>query len=308
MDGVYQEYGNYFYVPMTQAYSLAVPVTVGCSWDRCLFCDLNHDHAFRIFSLEEIRAKLVRLKDSQPAGRRGRPVSRVVLAGGNPFVLPAETLKQIIALIREYFPQVTNISSFARADDILRKSPQELTELKALGMGELSVGIESGSDRILAFQEKGVSRDDNARALTLLEEAGLSYSTYVMLGLGGRSLSRENAIETGRFLSAFDPQVITVVSLVLFQDAPLVDRVKRGDFTRLRPLEYILEEKLLLENLSMRDTIFNATHKTNHLILKGRLPEHKEKMLEVIARCLKEHQAEDFSLLKKDKWRRWSLE
>ena len=189
LDGVYKEYGNNFYVPMTQGYSVAVPVTVGCNWDKCLYCDLNHENKFQFLGLQEINKKLELLKKYY--SNRRRPVEKVVLAGGNSFCLDTTILLEIIGLIKAYFPQVKNISSFARTDDILRKSKDELLELKKQGMGELSIGVESGNDEVLAYHQKGVTREDNYQALLKLEECNISYSTYIMLGLGGKRLSRE---------------------------------------------------------------------------------------------------------------------
>jgi radical SAM superfamily enzyme YgiQ (UPF0313 family) len=123
-----------------------------------------------------------------------------------------------------------NISSFARADDILRKSKDELLELKKRGMEELSIGVESGNDEVLAFHQKGVTREDNYQALLKLEECNISYSTYIMLGLGGKRLSREHAIDTASLLSKVNPEVMIVVTLVLFKDAKLVKSVRNKEF------------------------------------------------------------------------------
>ena len=112
-----------------------------------------------------------------------------VLAGGNPFCLDATILIEIIALIKAYFPHVKNISSFARVDDILRKSKDELLELKKQGMGELSIGVESGNDEVLVFHQKGVTSEDNYQALMKLEECNISYSTYIMLALVEKDLA-----------------------------------------------------------------------------------------------------------------------
>ncbi len=306
MKDIYKEYGEYFYVPMTQAFSVAIPVTIGCSWDKCLYCDLNHNNKYRKLTLEEIRTKLIKLKEFYDTRRK--PVEKVVLTGGNPFNLSTTNLINIIRLIKEYFPHVKNISSFARVDDVLRKSKDQLLELKSLGLGELSIGIESGNDKILAFHNKGVTVKESYEALLKLESCNITYSTYIMLGLGGKSLTNENAIDTGKLLSNFNPQVITVVSLVLFKDAKLIEKVKTKEFIKLKPLEYILEEKLLLENLDMRNTIFNATHKTNTLILKGKLSEHKKILLDRIDKYLEENDSKGIDGVNGDKWRRWSTE
>ena len=301
LNEVYKEYGKYFYVPMTQGYSVAVPVTVGCSWDKCLYCDLNHENRFKFLGLEEINRKLKVLKDYY--SNRRRPVEKVVMAGGNPFCLDTDVLIEIIGLIRDYFPQTKNISSFARADDILRKSKGELLELKKLGMGELSIGVESGNDEILAFHNKGITREDNYRALIKLEECNISYSTYIMLGLGGKRLSRENAIDTASLLSKVNPQVIIVVTLVIFKDAKIVKSIRNGEFIRLGILDSIKEEKILLENLHMENTIFNGTHKTNALILKGKLPEQKSLLLDKICKVLEEYDRRTIRNKEMSRWR-----
>lgn len=306
MNGLYDEYGGYFYVPMTQAFSLAVPVTVGCSWDKCSYCDLNHNNSFRILSQAEIQRSLEKLQSQAALGNRR--IRKIVLAGGNPFCLDYLTLTRIIGLVREYFPEAENISSFARADDILRKSDEELSNLKKLGIGELSIGIESGNDEVLAFHNKGVTAEDNRDALSKLERLGITYSVYIMLGLGGQKLTREHAEDTGKFLSDFNPEVITVVSLVLFKDAPLLERVKTKEFVRLKPLDYVREEKLLIEHLEMRNTVLNATHKTNTLALKGRLPEQKGYLLGKIAKFLEANTSGDIRNQERNKWRRWSVE
>lgn len=304
---IYDEYyGEYFYVPMPQAYSVAVPVTVGCSWNRCLYCDLNHNNKYRELSLDEIKKSILDLKEH--FSFRKTPIEKIVLAGGNPFYLSTSRLIEVIKLIKEHFPNVKNISSFARADDILNKSKEELLELKELGVGELSLGIESGNDEILAFHKKGVTVEENYQALKKLEDCNISYSTYIMLGLGGRDKTRENAIDTGKFLSNFNPEVITLVSLVLFKDAKLIEKVRIKEFVKLKPIEYVIEERLLLENLNMRNTIFNGTHKTNSLILKGKLPEQKNLLIEKIDEYLEKNDETGIGAVNGRKWRRWSTE
>jgi len=306
LNEVYKEYGKYFYVPMTQGYSVAVPVTVGCSWNKCLYCDLNHDNRFRFLGLEEIENKLKILNKFY--FNRRKPVEKVVLVGGNPFCLDTDILIEIMLKIKKYFPQVKNISSFARADDILRKSKYELLELKKLGAGELSIGLESGNDEILAFHNKGITREDNYNALIKLEECNISYSTYIMLGLGGKRLSKENAIDTASLLSMVNPQVIIVVTLVIFKDAKLVEKIRSGEFERLKILDLLKEEKILLENLNMKNTIFNATHKTNTLILKGKLPEQKDLLLSKINKAIEEYDHRSIKNNEISRWKNWSLE
>ena len=177
-------------------------------------------------------------------------------------------------------------------------------ELKKLGIGELSIGVESGNDEVLAFHNKGITRDENYRALNKLEECNISYSTYIMLGLGGKILSKENALDTANLLSKVNPQVITVVTLVMFKDAKLVRSVRNKEFVRLSTLDSIREEKLLLQNLNMKNTIFNGTHKTNALILKGKLPEHKSLLLDKIDKALEKYDQKTLKNKEISKWKK----
>lgn len=300
LDDIYREYGGYFFLPMTQAYSVAVPVTIGCSWNKCNFCSLNSMHNFRFLGLDEIEKRLKKLKEYYDL--RKRIVKKIVLAGANPFCLDTEILLGIIELIKRCFPDVENISSFARVDDILRKNQEELDELKKAGMGELVLGIESGSNKVLKLHNKGVTSEDTILGLSKLENSNISYATHIILGLGGKELSRQNAIDTGRLLSEFNPQVIIVVTLVLFKDAKIIEKIKTKEFTRLRPLETLEEEKLLLENLNMRNSIFNGTHKTNTLILKGRLPEQKNILMGKIDYALENRNSKDLNNEEMLKW------
>lgn len=306
LNEIYKEYGPYFYVPMDQAYSVAVPVTIGCSWDKCLYCDLNQHNKFGFFGLKIIEEKLIMLKDYYSSKRN--PVKKVVMAGGNPLCLDTKILIEVIELIKKYFPKTESIASFARADDILRKSKEELQILRELGMRELTIGIESGNDEVLAFHNKGVTVEDNFNALSILEQCDIAYSTYIMVGLGGRELSEKNAIDTGIFISKFNPRVIIVVTLVLFKNARLVEKLRSKEFIRLRPLEAIYEEKLLLEYLNVSNSIFNGSHKTNSLILKGKLPEHKELLLKRINKVLERYDGEDIKHNEMRKWQKWSVE
>ena len=209
---LYEEYGAFYYVPMAESRSVQLPVTVGCSYGRCLFCDLNHGLAYRELSCPEIRDKVGKLRFLHQYDRR--PVRRCLLSGGNPFFLPAEKLLWIAGELRGAFPECESVSCFARADDVMKKSAEELETLHAAGYDRLCLGIESGSERVLRYHEKGVGRAGNAEAMRKLDAAGISYSVYVILGLGGRALSDEHIAETASLLNGARPFELTVVNLV----------------------------------------------------------------------------------------------
>lgn len=303
---VYKDYGDYIYQPMAEATSLGLPVTLGCSYNKCLYCDLNHGIDFKVLSLEDIEDRLVKLSFINKYNRR--KVRKFVLLGANPLVLETDYLLEISRLVQKYFKDVKYISSFTRVDDILGKSPRELRLLRENGYNRFSLGIESGSDLVLDLQKKAVSSRDNLEAMLLLEEMDIDYSSYIMLGLGGRKYSRLHAIETAELLSQVRPFELTLVTMVLFKDAPLIKSIRDGSFKRLSPLESLREEKLLLENLSMKNTVFNASHKTNILPLKGILPSQKTSLINRLELAIKELEDEDLGRYEHRRWNKWSTE
>ncbi|MCR5346352.1 MAG: radical SAM protein [Fretibacterium sp.] len=305
---IYGEYGVFYYVPMAESYTVQVPVTVSCSYRRCLYCDLNQGMAFRELSFDEIDANLERLRVIHE--RDTRPPSRFLLAGGNPFVLSTEKLLSIAERVRAVFPSCEYIACFARADDVLRKTggaSDELATLHQAGYDRLCLGIESGSDRVLRYQEKGVGRAENAAAMAALDAAGMRYSAYVMLGLGGRDMSAEHITETADLLNAAHPFELTVVTLVLFRGARLVEKVRTREFRRMTSLETLKEGRELLSRLTL-STVWNGTHKTNLFPIKGKLPEHKDLLLRRIDAALAEMSRGDLKQHELRRWQNWGIE
>lgn len=302
-DEIYREYGFWYYVPMAEAYDVQIPATIGCSYNKCLFCDLNHGARFRELSLDEISGHVERLREIH----EGRSPKRFLLAGGNPFVLGAEKLLRIADIVRSNFPECEYISAFSRADDITRKTPAELQSLHDAGYNRLCIGIESGSDDVLAFHNKGITRAENLQAMNMLDGAKMDYSVYVMLGLGGNDMSDSHVNETASLLNMSNPFSLTVVTLVLFKGAGLIERVKSHDFHRVRPLDAFIEGRKLLSLLEI-NTIWDATHKTNIYPLKGRIPEHKEKLLRRIDDVIAEIESSGLKQYELKRWRKWGTE
>lgn len=302
---IYGEYGFYYYVPMAESYTVQIPVTVGCSYGRCLYCDLNQGMAFRELSLDEIAGNIERLRLLHEGDRR--PPRRFLLAGGNPFVLPGAKLLRIAEMVRGAFPECQYIACFSRADDVLSKTSAELLELRDAGFDRLCIGVESGSDRVLRFHEKGVGRAENAAAMAALDAAGMTYSAYIMLGLGGREMSEEHVEGTASLLNAAHPFELTVVTLVLFKGARLVERVRAREFGRMTSLECLREGRELMARLTL-PTVWNGTHKTNFFPIKGRLPEVRELMLRRLDAVIEELSREDSKRLELCRWLNWGTE
>lgn len=302
---VYGMYGSYYYVPMAEAYAVQVPVTVSCSYGRCLFCDLDQGIPFRKLSMEEIDANIERLRLIHEGDRR--PPTRFLLSGGDPFVLPTDDLLRIAEKVRAAFPSCERIASFARADEVLAKGPRELRALREAGYDRLCIGIESGSERVLRYHEKGVGRAENAAAMAVLDDVGMAYSAYIMLGLGGRELSAEHVEETASLLDDAHPFELTVVTLVLFKGARLVERVRAREFHRLRPLESLKEGRDMLRRLTL-STVWNATHKTDLFPIKGKIPESKEALLRRLDAAIEDLSREGDKRREILRWRDWGTE
>lgn len=280
LNEIYSIYNNEVYVPMSEARNLYLPVTVGCSYNKCLYCGLSKNTKFKILSLEEIEENLKKLKFIN--NQSNRKIKKVNLLGGNPLVLDTNYLIKISKLVFEYFKDVEYISCFSRAEDIYKKSIDDLKLLKQYGYNNFSIGIESGLDIALKLQKKNESFKSNLMAMKKLEEIKINYSVYIILGFGGVKYSKENALETSKLLNRVNPFEIIVVNLVYFKNAPLIELVKNKEFKRLSPLESLKEEYLLLSNLNMENTLFNGTHKNNIISIKGKLPEHKDILLKEI--------------------------
>ena len=303
---IYGEYGFFYYVPMAESYTVQIPVTVSCSYRRCLYCDLNQGMVFRELSLEEISRNIEKLRFIHETD--SRPPKRFLLAGGNPFVIPTKKLLAIAERIRGCFPSCETISCFARADDVLNKTDSELSTLHSVGYNRLCLGIESGSDSVLRYQEKGVGRAENAGAMAALDTAGISYSAYIMLGLGGREMSACHVEDTASLLNAANPFELTVVTLVLFKGARLVERVRAREFKRMTSLETLKEGRELLFRLTL-STVWNATHKTNLFPIKGKLPEHKDIILRRTDAAIEEMSCgEGLKQYELRRWQNWGVE
>lgn len=293
-------YPIYMYTPMPEMHNVMVPVTSGCSYQKCLYCDLNFRQKFHVFKLAEIEDYLRKEKIKYDKMRRSP--KKFTLLEGNPLCVKASFLENVFAMIHKYF-EVEYISMFARATDVLRKTDEELLRLKAMGMDRLCLGLESGSDEVLSFHKKGHSVNDSIRACKKLERLGISYSVYIMLGLGGKEMTLAHREGTAKLLNEIKPFEIVFVTTVIFKRAPLKDLVRAKEFTRLAIKDVLAEEIYILESLE-NSTVIKATHKTNPLPLLAKFPEGKEDML----RKLKEYRdGNTEKALRKNEMRKWQV-
>ncbi|HCU07584.1 MAG TPA: radical SAM protein [Clostridiales bacterium] len=270
------------YIPPREEGSAPLEVALGCSWGQCTFCDFARD-AFRILPRNKI------LENIEGLSRLFPDKERVFFLGENAFVLRADVLLDLFAQVRKKMPSVETFAMYARADDVLSKSAAELESLRIAGLDALHIGVESGSDSILAERKKGLTAQQMLEAFRLLELAGIDYHLTVVLGLGGKAYSRLHAIETARLLNKTHPRSIWCLKLAIFDGTPLSRECKAGTFAPMEPLDVLAELRLLLQNLTVTDCIFEDTTVLDTYTLQGDLPGQKDLLLRAIDRLLSTH-------------------
>ncbi|MCI9026158.1 MAG: radical SAM protein [Dorea sp.] len=263
------------YLPPHEQATAALEVSLGCSWHKCTFCDFAKD-AFRIHPMERIVHDLKVLAQLRPDD------TRLFFLGENAFCMGAERLLAIIEEVRRSMPKVREYAMYSRIDDILRKSDQELKMLAKEGIQALHIGVESGSDSILEARKKGITSAEVIEALRRLDQVGIDYYVTVIPGLGGRSFSRLHAIETARMLNQVHPRNIWCLKLKLWENTPLYDEARRGAFEEMTPAEILREERLLIENLTVKDCLFEDTTVLDQFTIQGILPKQKGELLGAI--------------------------
>ncbi len=260
--------------PPSEANSLILRVTIGCSHNACTFCGMYRDVQFRARPAEEVAALIAKAARYWPETRR------IFLADGNALVLSTDRLLAILARLRDAFPKLARVTCYGGPQDILRKTPQELAALKAAGLQIVYLGIESGDDEVLTLAGKGATAAEMTAAGRRVLEAGLKLSAMVILGLGGEQLSTQHALGTARVVSAVNPTMLSALTLMLHQGSPLRAAADRGDFRPLSPLGLLQELKLMVENIAVAGPcIFRSNHVSNFLPLAGTLPQDKGRLL-----------------------------
>lgn len=266
--------GDTVYPPPLESKSALLEVTTGCSYRRCKFCDFPKD-TFSISSMADIarRLELLRLViDGNP---------RLHLLGCNPFCLHTRQLLSILAMVHDRLPCVKEVSVYARADDVLRKSESELKALSHAGLTDLHIGLESGSNAVLQLHEKGETIEDIESAMDALDRCGLRYHLTAIPGLGGRELSREHAIKTAAVISRHRPMSVWCIALKVWPDTPLSRMVEEGEFLPLTFEEILAEEREMVSRLDMKmPMLYVDSTVLNKYTIIGMLPEQKKVMLQ----------------------------
>jgi radical SAM superfamily enzyme YgiQ (UPF0313 family) len=286
-------YEGRVYRPPSEANSLILQVTLGCAHNLCTFCSMYKGEAFRIRPVEQV------IEDLKWARAHYSYIEKIFLADGDALVLPNKTLVQIMDTIHALFPECKKISVYGSPQDVLRKTPDELVELREKGLNMIYIGGESGSDRILERVKKGATADQLVEAVRKIEDADIRASVTFISGLGGRQDWKEHAIETGKVISRMSPSYVGLLTLMVEPLAELYEDIRTGRFELLSPEEVLEETQLLLENIHLKDKcVFRSNHASNYLSLRGDLPRDKETMLAQIEKA-----KQDTAMLKDERFR-----
>ena len=273
-------YKGKVYRPPSEAYSLIVQVTYGCSHNRCAFCDMYDDKHFAMRPMAEIR------EDFELARRVYKRVERVFLADGDALMRKTADLIEILGLIYGLFPECERVSCYASPASLQVKSEDELRMLRARGLQMVYMGLESGCDAVLTRMQKGHDAAAIVAAGQRARRCGFALSVTAISGLGSVALWRQHAMDTARAVSEMKPEYLGLLTLMVEPGTPLKGWVRNGEFTLLSPLEVLKETELFLQQVDSEGTVFRANHASNYLTLKGTLNGDREALSGQIAAAL----------------------
>lgn len=279
-------YEGNIYRPPSEAYSLIIQVSIGCSHNQCTFCGMYKEKNFRIRDVEEILWELHTIRKDHAY------VEKIFLADGNALAIGNRDLEKILLEIKRLFPECKRVSAYSAPRDILRKAPEELKKLRDLGLQLLYLGVESGSDKILEITNKGVNSREMIEAGQKAKNAGFKLSVTVISGLGGKKLWQEHGRESAKVINAIQPDYLALLTLLVQEGTLLREAIERGEFQLLEPKEVLKETRWMIENLELKNTVFRSNHASNYVALKGNLPQEKKGLLKTIDNVLNE--GEDF--------------
>jgi radical SAM superfamily enzyme YgiQ (UPF0313 family) len=266
--------------PPSEANSILLQVTVGCSRNKCTFCGTYMGERFRI------KPDSIIMEDIEFAAQYCRRQRRVFLCDGDALIIPQKRLLQILQAVQQRLAWVTRVGVYANSKSLKMKTLEELKTLKAHGLGIAYMGLETGDDHTLQKINKGAAAKDMIAMGRKARSAGLKLSITVLLGVAGRDRSRTHAEETGRVLSAIDPEYVGALSLMLIPGTPLYDDYQAGKFPLLEPQEMLAELRMMIANTNLTRGLFHANHASNYLPIRARLPRDKEAVLKLIDEAL----------------------
>lgn len=276
-------YSYPLYRPPSEARSLIIQITEGCSHNKCAFCYMYKDKKFRLKSDEEIKNHVEYLKKSYP------DPDRIFIADGDFLALSTDKIIKILSMIKSNFKDVTRISTYGGPKNILTKTDEELEMIKTNGLDMVYMGVESGSDEVLNLMQKGVSADEMREAGIRVKKANFILSCMIISGLGGKGLSKEHGVMSGKIISDISPDYFSLLTLLIEDGSKLEEMVKKGKFKVLSSEEVIMETYDMLANCELKNTVFRSNHPSNYVSLKGTLNKDKSAMMAKLLKHLSDN-------------------
>ncbi|OQX97524.1 MAG: radical SAM protein [Bacteroidetes bacterium 4572_117] len=275
------EYDYPLFRPPSEANSLILQITCGCSWNKCSFCEMYTEKKFRVKGFEQIKSEIAAYKPV--AGR----INKIFLADGDAMVLKTEKLLEILYEINKNFPKVRRISSYAKPKDLKNKSIDELKSLQAAGLSLVYVGLESGDTELLSLVDKGEDFDSSRIGLIKSREAGIKSSVMILNGLGGLNYWEQHAINSAKLVNETQPEFLSTLVLSFPFGVNHYKNKFRAEFVEMGTLQLFKELLLFIENTNLRSTIYRSDHASNYLTLKGVLNKDKELLSENLRFAIK---------------------
>ena len=276
--------------PPSEANSFLLPVTTGCSHNKCTFCGTYLGVKFRIRPLKDIKQDIDRVAQNYSWSMR-----RVFLEEGDALICRQHRLVEVLNHLNKRFPYLNRVGTYATPQSALIKSIDELKELNRLGLKIAYMGVETGDEELLKKIDKGVDYDQMVEAGRKIKQAGITLSVTVILGLGGIEGSQNHALQTAKILSDIDPDFAGTLTILLVPDTPLHKEWEEGRFSLISPFQSLEELRLIIQNSSFTNCFFTANHASNYLPIKARFPQQKAEMLKLIEDVLAKR---DMSLLR----------
>jgi radical SAM superfamily enzyme YgiQ (UPF0313 family) len=275
------QYSEPLFRPPSEAQSLILQATLGCSWNHCTYCSMYASKSYQVRPLDQI------LADIRTAGAwAGVEVSKVFVADGDPLAMDFEYWTAILTALAEAFPRLRRVSTYATARNLLAKTPEQLKRLRELGLSLLYIGPESGDDRTLKALAKGSDAAEHTEAAARARAAGMDQSLMFLLGAGGRERSEEHARASGRLATAMDPKFLSTLTLTVVPGSPLARQQAQGQFELPSVAELLQELEWFVSETQLTGGIFRSNHASNYLPIGGRLPRDRESILASIRAAL----------------------
>jgi len=279
-------YEGPIYRPPSEANSLLVQATVGCPWNKCTFCMVyKKGPKFKIRNIKEIKEDLLWAKNNY-----FYPINTVFFPSGNTIIMKTEDFVEILEYTKKLFPDLKRITIYGSAQYIVKKDLVDLKKLANAGLSRIHVGLESGNDIILKKIKKGSTQEIQIKAGQLVKKAGMELSEYVVIGIGGKKLTKKHIQETVKTLNKINPNFIRIRTFLPKINTPILEEIQSGDFQILSPHEVLNETYELIKNLQVTSQIA-SDHYTNYIGVNGKLPEDRKQMLQAIQEALKKDES-----------------